>query len=115
MLRGSCHCGAVEIQVERKPRRLTSCNCSICRRHAGLLGYYDKGKVKVVARRGALDHYVWGGQVPASLQVRNLRLRDALAAHRPVETATQSGHRNDLGERPDQQAYNTTILALIGC
>ena len=60
MLTGSCHCGAVKIQVERKPRRLTSCNCSICRRHAGLWGYYDRKKVKVLARRGTLDRYVWG-------------------------------------------------------
>lgn len=60
MLKGSCHCGAVEIHVERKPRRLTSCNCSICRRHGGLWGYYDKSKVRIVAGRDALDRYVWG-------------------------------------------------------
>lgn len=60
MLTGSCHCGAVRIEVARKPRRLTSCNCSICRRHAGLWGYYDRSKVRIVARRGALDRYVWG-------------------------------------------------------
>jgi hypothetical protein len=60
VLTGSCHCGAVRIQVPRKPRSLTSCNCSICRRHAGLWGYYDKSKVKIVTRRGALDCYVWG-------------------------------------------------------
>lgn len=60
MLTGSCHCGAIKIEVERKPRRLTSCNCSICRRHAGLWGFYDKTKVKVVAPKAALDRYVWG-------------------------------------------------------
>ena len=32
----------------------------ICRRHAGLWGYYVKSKVKIAARRGVLDHYVWG-------------------------------------------------------
>ena len=57
MLKGSCHCGAVKIQVPRKPRRLTSCNCSICRRHGGLFGYYNRSEVKIVARRGALDRY----------------------------------------------------------
>jgi hypothetical protein len=60
MIAGGCHCGAVQIQVARRPRRLTSCNCSICRRHAGLWGYYDRSKVKVVAKRGALAHYIWG-------------------------------------------------------
>lgn len=62
MLTGSCHCGAVTIRVARKPGRLTLCNCSICRRHAGLWGYYDRSKVEIVAGRDALDHYVWGDQ-----------------------------------------------------
>lgn len=60
MLTGSCHCGAVQVQVPRKPRRLTSCNCSICRRLGGLWGYYDRSTVKIVARQGAITHYVWG-------------------------------------------------------
>ncbi len=60
MLTGSCHCGAVRIQVARKPRRLTSCNCSICRRHDGLWGYYEPSQVKITARKGAVDRYVWG-------------------------------------------------------
>jgi hypothetical protein len=60
MLTGSCHCGAVRIQIPRKPRTLTSCNCSICRRHAGLWAYYDKRQVKIACRKGALHRYVWG-------------------------------------------------------
>jgi hypothetical protein len=60
MLKGSCHCGAVQIEVTRKPRRLSSCNCSICRRHAGLWGYYDRSKVKITAGKSALDRYAWG-------------------------------------------------------
>ena len=60
MLAGSCHCGAVQIQVARKPRRLTSCNCSICRRHAGLWGYYAPSKVKITSRKRGIDRYAWG-------------------------------------------------------
>jgi len=60
MLTGSCHCGAVQIQVASKPRRLTSCNCSICRRNGGVWGYYDPSKVKVLARKGDLARYAWG-------------------------------------------------------
>jgi hypothetical protein len=60
MLTGTCHCGAVQISIPRKPRRLTSCNCSICRRHAGLWGYFKRREVKVSARRGALQSYLWG-------------------------------------------------------
>ena len=60
MLTGSCHCGAVRIEVPRKPRRLTSCNCSICQRYGGLWGYFDRGKVRIVARKGAVARYCWG-------------------------------------------------------
>jgi hypothetical protein len=81
MLTGSCHCGAVKIRVPRKPRRLTSCNCSICRRHAGRFGYYDKSEVKIVAGRGALDRYVWGDKCIAHVGC-HLQLPDALAIGR---------------------------------
>jgi len=60
MLTGSCHCGAVQIRVARKPRRLTSCNCSICRRHGGLWGSYPPAKVEIIALKKAIDRYAWG-------------------------------------------------------
>src|SRR5262245_59079791 len=60
MLKGACHCGAVQIQVSRKPRRLTSCNCSICRRYNTLWAYYDRSQVKIAAPRGGTDSYSWG-------------------------------------------------------
>ena len=62
MLKGTCHCGAVQVQVPRKPRRLTSCNCSICRRYGTLWGYYDRSRVKITAPRGATESYSWGSK-----------------------------------------------------
>ena len=60
MLKATCHCGAVTIEVPRKPRRLTSCNCSICRRYGTLWAYYKMAEVKVSHARGAVDEYAWG-------------------------------------------------------
>lgn len=60
MLTATCHCGAVRIDVPYKPRRLTSCNCSICRRFGTRWAYYTASKVRVVAAPGALAEYVWG-------------------------------------------------------
>src|SRR5690242_4503871 len=57
---GSCHCGAVHVQVARKPRRLTSCNCSICRRYSTLWAYYDRSQVTVTASPRVLAGYSWG-------------------------------------------------------
>ncbi len=63
MLTATCHCGAVRVTVPRRPRRLTSCNCSICRRTGALWAYYPADKVRIEAARGATDDYVWGDRM----------------------------------------------------
>ncbi len=60
MLTATCHCGAVRIDVPFKPRRLTSCNCSICRRTGTLWAYYPASRVRITAAPGTLAEYVWG-------------------------------------------------------
>jgi hypothetical protein len=60
MLTATCHCGAVQVDVPRKPRRLTNCNCSICRRYGTLWAYYKASDVRVRAARGATMKYSWG-------------------------------------------------------
>ena len=60
MLTATCHCRAVKVQVPRKPRRLTDCNCSICRRYGVLWAYYKDADAQLVADAGATDEYVWG-------------------------------------------------------
>jgi hypothetical protein len=46
-LTGTCHCGAVRVTVPRKPRGVTDCNCSICRRYGVLWAYYTAAQVKI--------------------------------------------------------------------
>ena len=43
MISGTCHCGAVRVEIPRKPQSVTNCNCSICRRFPAenRCGYYD--------------------------------------------------------------------------
>ena len=60
MLDGTCHCGAVRIELPRRPRSLTNCNCSICRRYGTLWAYYKASEVRVNAAPGATSDYVWG-------------------------------------------------------
>lgn len=60
MLTATCHCGAVRIEAPRRPRSLTECNCSICRRYGALWAYYDARQVRVIAAAGALGEYCWG-------------------------------------------------------
>ncbi|MFO1303155.1 MAG: GFA family protein [Burkholderiales bacterium] len=60
MLTATCHCGAVRVEVPRKPRTLTDCNCSICRRYGTLWAYYSADQVKLIAAPKATESYAWG-------------------------------------------------------
>jgi hypothetical protein len=63
MLAGTCHCQAVRIQIPRRPRSLTNCNCSICRRYGALWAYYKQAEVQVICEPGATQGYIWGRRV----------------------------------------------------
>jgi hypothetical protein len=60
MLTATCHCGAVQVEVPRKPRTLTNCNCSICRRYGALWAYYKASEVRVTSAPGVTREYIWG-------------------------------------------------------
>ena len=60
VITASCHCGAVQVTVPRKPRRLTACNCSICRRIGALWAYYRVSDVAVTGHPGRTASYAWG-------------------------------------------------------
>ena len=60
MLTANCHCGQVQVQVPRKPRSLTNCNCSMCRRYGVLWAYYKDSEVRLIAEPGATVEYDWG-------------------------------------------------------
>jgi hypothetical protein len=64
MLSATCHCGAVRIEVPGKPRTLTNCNCSMCRRYGALWAYYPASSVRiVVADSGSTAEYSWGDKI----------------------------------------------------
>ena len=60
MLSATCHCGAVRIEIPQRPRWLTNCNCSICRRYGTLWTYFKRSEVQITAAPGATKGYSWG-------------------------------------------------------
>lgn len=60
MLETKCHCGAVRIAIPRRPRVLTACNCSMCRRLQPLFAYYVARSLNINHPPGALQSYIWG-------------------------------------------------------
>lgn len=55
--KGSCHCGAVHIEMEGDPVDAGDCNCSICRRIGSLWTYRSPTQVRVT---GECKGYVQG-------------------------------------------------------
>ena len=45
--RGRCHCGAIKLALRDEPTEVSECNCSICRRTAGLWYYCSPSRVTV--------------------------------------------------------------------
>ena len=55
----SCHCGNIQIQVE-KPTQVTQCNCSICSRYMSLWGYYQPDEPQIEIGTAGISSYSWG-------------------------------------------------------
>jgi hypothetical protein len=60
MIKTTCHCGAVSIEIPRQPETITNCDCSICRRYGTLWAYYKQAEIKITATEGGTHAYSWG-------------------------------------------------------
>lgn len=60
MIKTTCHCGAVSIEIPRQPETVTNCDCSICRRYGVLWAYYKQQEVRVSASPEGTATYSWG-------------------------------------------------------
>lgn len=69
-LEGACHCGSVRMTLPAPPETATSCNCSLCRRTAGIWAYYPLGAVSFQGHPDNTESYVWGDRT-----LRNFRCR----------------------------------------
>ena len=61
MMRGTCHCGAVELEVELSDGFATArrCNCSFCRRRGAAAVTAPLDGVRVVRGKDRLTLYQW--------------------------------------------------------
>jgi hypothetical protein len=60
VIEASCHFGAIRMLIAERPQKLTSCNCSLCRRLGSLWAYYHPDQVTFVAGAGTTVAYVQG-------------------------------------------------------
>lgn len=57
---GSCHCGAVQIDVEVDLSNLMTCNCSICGRSGAIMAFVPASQVHKTADADAETDYQFG-------------------------------------------------------
>lgn len=59
---GTCHCGAVAIEVDLDEDGFTDlrrCDCSLCRRKGAIMASVPRGRLRVVRGEDALRLYQW--------------------------------------------------------
>ena len=55
--RGSCHCGAVQFQIDSAIAELTTCDCSICRRKNALMVKVHQKDFELLEGEDSLARY----------------------------------------------------------
>lgn len=71
MIRGACHCGAVEIVLSAFPPTITECNCSLCRRYGVIWAYVEAEQVLDLPDADITEAYAWNGRHVDFLRCRN--------------------------------------------
>jgi hypothetical protein len=60
VLAGTCHCGNISVKLPSTPENATSCNCSLCRRHGAVWGYFEIATVKFTGHPEHTQDYIQG-------------------------------------------------------
>ena len=61
--KGSCHCGAINFEVESDLTVVKQCNCSICKRKFTKMGIANKDKLKITKGESNLSLYQFGSNI----------------------------------------------------
>nr|WP_298897760.1 GFA family protein [uncultured Altererythrobacter sp.] len=52
-MKGACHCGAIAVELARKPEYINLCDCSLCLKSGGAWGYFTQTDVDVIGEAGS--------------------------------------------------------------
>ncbi|MFT5708961.1 MAG: hypothetical protein ACI9ES_003268 [Oceanospirillaceae bacterium] len=86
MIEASCHCGKVNIKVPDSTTKVTSCNCSICRRFGTLWAHFDPKTVIINCDESELGTYSWGDK---SINFHHCKDCGCVTHYSPTETGNQ--------------------------
>lgn len=58
-IKGSCHCGATQFEVDAAPGKVIRCTCSFCAKRGALWGYYQPAEFRLTTARDRVATYQW--------------------------------------------------------
>lgn len=58
-LKGSCHCGATQFELEAAPESLTRCTCTLCSKRGALWAYYPPAQFRLLTAPERMATYRW--------------------------------------------------------
>jgi hypothetical protein len=56
---GGCHCGNIAFEVEGEFKDGLDCNCSLCRKRGGLLGFVPREKMRLTTPEENISTYTF--------------------------------------------------------
>lgn len=71
MIKGTCHCGAISLELPGLPAYMIDCNCSICRRTRALWALYAEDAVRIEGEPSHTEDYVWGEKSLRTVRCRS--------------------------------------------
>ena len=60
---GSCHCGAVQFEVDAELSKGVVCDCSICKRKGAIMTLIDSEELKITAGMSNLSQYQFNANI----------------------------------------------------
>ena len=105
MIKASCHCGAISLDIDVPPTEVTDCNCSICRRYGVLWAYYSLAQVRVVPADAPTHIYMWDDR---TIVFHRCRTCGCVSHWRPVDP-----ERNRMGVNARLMARDVLAQARV--
>ncbi|MDB5395183.1 MAG: hypothetical protein JWM91_2689 [Rhodospirillales bacterium] len=59
MIKGSCHCGATQFELDAAPESITRCTCSLCSKRGVLWAYYKPAQFELKTPPEQVATYLW--------------------------------------------------------
>ena len=116
--KGSCHCQAVQFEIDTNFPELTTCNCSICRRKNALMVKVHETEIRILDGEESIK--MFGYDIPVRCHVEKI---EGLSAHADrTELLNWLGHfkghpKNTFvvhGELKSSESFATTVRAKFG-